>query len=83
MPLQGLPGGAPPHLGAILVLAHFLDRTLALRPARQSDAPAWFESAAALVRRELQHLTQGAPKVRPTLLAPPCASSELSRGALR
>ena len=61
--LQDLNAEAPPHLGAILTLAHFLDRSLDQRPARQSDAPAWFEAAAALVRNELRTLTASAPKV--------------------
>ena len=46
------------------MLAHFLDRMLSARPARVSDAPAWFESAAALMRRELHQLTRGSPQVR-------------------
>ena len=64
--LQDLETDAPRHVGAILVLAHFLDRMLMERPARKSDAPAWFESAAALMRRELQQLAQGSPQVQRT-----------------
>ena len=63
--MQGAPATAAPHLGAIMVLAHFLDRMLAERPAKQSDAPAWFEEGAAIVRRELRELTQGGLKVVP------------------
>lgn len=61
--MQDLAAPAPPHLGSILALAHFLDRMLAQRPARQADAPAWFESAAALIRRTLAELTRSAPQV--------------------
>ena len=51
----GLLGPAAPRLLAgALVLAHLLDRMLAGRPARSSDAPAWFEAAAALARRQLE-----------------------------
>ena len=51
------------HAGAALVLAHFLDRMLAQRPAKQAEAPAWFEAAAALVRDRLAELTRGAAQV--------------------
>lgn len=54
----------------MLALAHFLDRMLALRPARQADAPAWFESAAALIRRMLADLTQDAAQVAPCFVTP-------------
>ena len=50
----------PTHLGSALALAHFLERTLALRPARTADAPAWFDAAVALVQRTLAELTRGA-----------------------
>lgn len=35
---------------------------LATRPAKTSDAPAWFESAAEIIRQELRSLVAGAPK---------------------
>eukprot|EP00873_Tetraselmis_striata_P000543 jgi/Tetstr1/420807/TSEL_011883.t1 len=54
-------GVQPPRHGAeALLLAHFLDRVLDLRPSKTSDAPAWFEAAAALSRRLLAHSCQGA-----------------------
>ncbi len=47
-------------IGGALVLAHLLDRMLGDRPARVSDAPAWFEAAASLVRLQLRVLVIGA-----------------------
>lgn len=52
---------APRTLGSALELAHFLNRMLYDRPARSSDAPAWFEGAAALVREQLAVLVKAAP----------------------
>lgn len=66
--LQDLAAPAPQHLGSVLGAAHFLDRMLATRPARSADAPAWFESAAALLRRLLANLTQDAPQVTSTVV---------------
>jgi len=51
---------APKTLGSAFELAHFLNRMLYDRPARSSDAPAWFEGAAALVRKQLAELVGGA-----------------------
>jgi hypothetical protein len=51
---------APKTLGSALELAHFLNRMLYDRPIRSSDAPAWFEGAAALVRKQLAELVRGA-----------------------
>ena len=51
---------APKTLGSALELAHFLNRMLYDRPARSSDAPAWFEEAAELVRNQLAELVRGA-----------------------
>jgi hypothetical protein len=51
---------APASIGAALELAHFLDRALYDRPIRTSDAPAWFEAAAALVREQLRVAVRGA-----------------------
>jgi hypothetical protein len=53
---------APKFIGVALQLAHFLGRMLYDRPAKRSDAPAWFEAAAAFVRRELATLTAAAPQ---------------------
>lgn len=53
-PLPALLAAAPPFLGTALVLSHLLERALHERPARSSDAPAWFEAAAALIRECLQ-----------------------------
>ena len=53
----------PATLGSALELAHFLNRMLYERPARSSDAPAWFEGAVELVRSQLRHqLVAGAPE---------------------
>lgn len=67
--LLPLPAALAPHaaplgrlLGGALVLAHLLGRMLHTRPAKTSDAPAWFEGAAELMRRRLRELAAGAPK---------------------
>ncbi len=41
-------------MGTALLLSHLLTRTLAERPFAASDAPAWFEAVARLVRSKLQ-----------------------------
>jgi len=52
--------GSAWRLGAeALVLAHFLDRVLDSRPSKTSDAPGWFEEAAALCRRLLSERARG------------------------
>ena len=48
-------------LPAALVLAHLIGRMLADRPSLVADAPGWFESAAALMRRKLQEGVAGSP----------------------
>lgn len=45
---------APALMGTALLLSHLLTRALAERPFAASDAPAWFESVARLVRSKLQ-----------------------------
>lgn len=50
----------PPFLGFALLCAHLLDRCLHDRPARVSDAPAWFEAAVMMVRSCLQESTSNA-----------------------
>ncbi|GAB4817100.1 hypothetical protein N2152v2_004146 [Parachlorella kessleri] len=50
-----------PFLPTALLCAHLLDRCLADRPAKISDAPAWFEAAAATIREALQDSASGAP----------------------
>ncbi|KAK9815884.1 hypothetical protein WJX72_011277 [[Myrmecia] bisecta] len=59
---QGLKAPAPAHMGAALLLAHFLDRMWHDRPSRRVEASPWYEQAAALVKRELRSLTAGEPK---------------------
>lgn len=51
---------APKFLGGAFTLAYLLNVMLNDRPAKVSDAPAWFESAAALVRQELKEMVAGA-----------------------
>lgn len=41
-------------MGTALLLSHLLTRALAERPFAASDAPAWFEAVARLVRSKLQ-----------------------------
>lgn len=48
-------------MGSVLKLAHLLDRMLYDRPAQSSDAPAWFESAVALVRTRLGEILRPSP----------------------
>lgn len=60
-PLPNALAAAPKALGAALELAHFLARALHDRPAKSSDAPAWFEACASLVRQQLTVLLRGAP----------------------
>lgn len=45
---------APALMGTALLLSHLLTRALAERPSATSDAPAWFEAVAHLVRSKLQ-----------------------------
>ena len=45
---------APALMGTALLLSHLLTRALAERPFAASDAPAWFEAVARLVRSKLQ-----------------------------
>ncbi|PRW44890.1 apoptotic chromatin condensation inducer in the nucleus-like isoform X1 [Chlorella sorokiniana] len=53
---------APALLGTALLLSHLLTRALAERPFATSDAPAWFEAVARLVRSKLQETAASAPK---------------------
>lgn len=64
---QRLPEGValPPHAAEALVLAHLLDRMLKGRPAKQADAPAWFEQAGMMAREFMVEATRDAPKVGP------------------
>ena len=48
-------------LGVCLFLAHFVDRSLYARPARESDAPAWFETCVEFCRKRLNEAFSGAP----------------------
>ena len=52
---------APKNLGLCLALAHFVDRSLFTRPAKESDAPAWFETCVAFARRMLNNSFAAAP----------------------
>ena len=58
---------AKQKLGVCLFLAHFIDRSLYARPARESDAPAWFETCVEFCRRRLSEAFAGSP---PDSLAP-------------
>ena len=49
-----------PLLPTALLCAHLLDRALYERPAGVSDAPAWFEATAALIRECLKVRQGGA-----------------------
>lgn len=51
---QRLPEPAPAVMATALLLSHLLSRALAERPFAASDAPAWFEATARLVRAKLQ-----------------------------
>jgi hypothetical protein len=53
---------APRNFGLCLALAHFVDRSLYTRPARESDAPAWFETCVAFSRRVLNKSFAQAPQ---------------------
>jgi len=53
---------APRNLGLCLALAHFIDRSLYTRPAKESDAPAWFETCVAFTRRVLNASFAKAPQ---------------------
>ncbi|KAI7840808.1 hypothetical protein COHA_005454 [Chlorella ohadii] len=53
---------APTLMGTALLLSHLLTRALAERPFAASDAPAWFEAVARLVRSKLQAAAAAAPK---------------------
>jgi len=48
-------------LGVCLFLAHFIDRSLYARPARESDAPAWFETCVEFCRKRLNEAFAGSP----------------------
>lgn len=48
-------------LGVCLFLAHFIDRSLYARPAREADAPAWFETCAEFCRQRLNETFEGSP----------------------
>lgn len=63
-----LVGPAPSLLGTALLLSHLLSRALAERPFATSDAPAWFEATARMVRGKLSEAAAGAP--RDSLQAP-------------
>ena len=49
-------------MSAALLLSHLLSRALAERPWGTSDAPAWFEATAAVVRTKLREAAGGAPR---------------------
>ena len=51
---QRLAAPAPALMGTALLLSHLLTRALAERPFAASDAPAWFEATARLMRSKLQ-----------------------------
>lgn len=53
-PCLRLPAPAPAVMATALLLSHLLTRALAERPFAASDAPAWFEATARLVRAKLQ-----------------------------
>ena len=48
-------------LGVCVFLAHFVDRSLYARPARESDAPAWFETCVEFCRNRLNDVYMGSP----------------------
>ena len=61
---EGLQDPLPPHFGAVLALAHFLDHMYATRPAKQIEASPWYEDATEMVRQELKQIYKAAQKVR-------------------
>ena len=61
---EGLQDPLPPHFGAVLTLAHFLDHMYATRPAKQIEASPWYEDAIEMVRQELRQIYKAAQKVR-------------------
>ncbi len=64
-PTQDLPPNTtiPPYVVEALVFAHLLDRMLASRPAKQADAPAWFDQAGMMAREYFVEAMRDAPKV--------------------
>lgn len=64
---EGLQGPLPPHFGAVLTFAHFLDHMYATRPAKQIEASPWYEDAIEMVRQELRQIYKAAQKVRVSL----------------
>ena len=59
--LEPYGGDQGQKVGFCLFLAHFIDRSLYARPARESDAPAWFETCVEFVRRRLNESFAGSP----------------------
>jgi hypothetical protein len=53
--------GAPRNLGVCIFLAHFVDRSLYARPAKESAAPAWFEVCAEFCRERLRESFAASP----------------------
>lgn len=60
---EGLQDPLPPHFGAVLTFAHFLDHMYATRPAKQIEASPWYEDAIEIVRQELRQIYKAAQKV--------------------
>lgn len=58
----GWPTGSssPQNLGFCLALAHFIDRALYARPAKESGAPAWFEQCVEFCRQRMSESFVGA-----------------------
>eukprot|EP00891_Asterochloris_glomerata_P007283 jgi/Astpho2/7283/fgenesh1_pg.00113_%23_86_t len=59
---EGLQDPLPPHFGAVLTFAHFLDHMYATRPAKQIEASPWYEDAIEIVRQELRQIYKAAQK---------------------
>jgi hypothetical protein len=77
--LQKAITGSHRSMGSVFKLAHLLDRMLYDRPAQSSDAPAWFETGAALVRNRVFELLRPSP---PDSLEPYSACVSAALGPL-